>query len=273
VNEPNTEMTVFVSDASAEAEAISSALRDRSFVVSDVPLSMLVPRVSVQRPRVVLIDADAEGSLTEIGKMRELPGAESIHVLFLGKSGSTFSSSEEALAHEGSGFFPRPVDVTALVKKVEALIAAPQAEPSPEAASVKRSEPPPATISLKRLSAPPPSMTSSPRVAMHGPLSTELETLLADAEARVGENVFDVFPPSPEDELAAVLPEDVLRALDEPIGDEDAEEDERVDTGQRHLTSGGSARETTGSRRATEAPPTLSPTRRRQSQPRPAPLL
>jgi hypothetical protein len=246
--EPN-ETTVFVSDASAEAEGIQTALREKSLTVTEVPLAMLVSRVPAQRPRVVLVDADAEGALEEVAKMRQLEGAESIHVIFLGKPGGTFSSSEEALANEGSGFFPRPINIIALVKKIEALVASPSADaPAP----VRPSQPPGAGISLKRLSQPPPpATTTSPKVAsVHGPLSTELETLLADAEARVGANVTDAFPPSPEEELAAVLPEDVLRSLDEPIGDDDdAEDEERVDTGQRHLTSSG--RETTGSRRQT----------------------
>ncbi|HWL84710.1 MAG TPA: hypothetical protein VNO21_02850, partial [Polyangiaceae bacterium] len=54
-----TKATVFVSDPSVEAERISQALRNDGYAVVDVPLSMLVARVAVQRPRVVLVDADA----------------------------------------------------------------------------------------------------------------------------------------------------------------------------------------------------------------------
>jgi hypothetical protein len=239
---PTEPHTIFVSDASAEAEAISSALREKGFVVADVPLAMLVARVSVQQPRVLLVDIDAEGAMAEIDKMRDLPSAGSIHVIFIGKPGGPIASNEDALAHEGSGFFPRPVDIEGLVKKVGALA---QSIPPPVASvRPKRSDPAP-QISLKRLSQPPPPTTSGRVVA--GPLSAELESLLADAEARVGADVSDAIAPSPEEELAAVLPEDVLRALDEPIEGDDDAEDSDGDTGQRHLTSaGGAGRETTG---------------------------
>ncbi len=113
--------TVFVSDPSAEAERVAQSLRAGGFVVVDVPLSMLVARVAVQRPRVILVDADADGALQAIARMRELPEAEHVDVLFIGRVGVAFTSAEEALAHEGSGFFARPVDVTAVVKRIEAL--------------------------------------------------------------------------------------------------------------------------------------------------------
>src|SRR5271166_5894356 len=114
-------VTVFVSDPTAEAERIAQALRGAGYVVVDVPLSMLVARVAVQRPRVILVDADGEGALDVIERMRELPDADAIDVLFVAKPGGAIGSQEEALAHEGSGLFVRPVDVPALVRKVEAL--------------------------------------------------------------------------------------------------------------------------------------------------------
>ncbi|MDB4997975.1 MAG: large Ala/Glu-rich protein, partial [Myxococcaceae bacterium] len=113
--------TVFVSDPSAEAERVAQSLRGGGFVVVDVPLSMLVARVAVQRPRVILVDADADGALQAIARMRELPEAEHVDVLFIGRVGVAFTSAEDALAHEGSGFFARPVDVAAVVKRIETL--------------------------------------------------------------------------------------------------------------------------------------------------------
>ena len=58
--------------------------------------------------------------------MRELPDADDIHVLFVARPGGAVASPEEALAHEGSGLFVRPVDVPALVRKVEALAGGPR---------------------------------------------------------------------------------------------------------------------------------------------------
>lgn len=243
---------VFVSDASAEAAAIVAALRERSLEVTEVPLAELATRAHAGRPHVVVVDIDADGALDAVGELRDLPDGDSIDVLFLGKEGGRLSSQEEALSHEGSGFFPRPIDVAALAKKIEALRGAAAPEDAPPDA-------PPAApgISLKRLSQPPPPATAQPsppsRLAS-GALSAELESLLAAADARVGPNVSDAFPPSPEEEIAAVLPDDVLQALEEPIADEEEADEPRPDTGQRPLTSaGGSGRETTGTgtRRAT----------------------
>ena len=116
-----TPQTVFVSDPTAEAERIAQALRAAGYAVVDVPLSMLVARVAVQHPRVILVDADAEGALEVVARMRELPAADAIDVLFIARAGGAVATPEQALAHEGSGLFVRPVDVPSIVRKVEAL--------------------------------------------------------------------------------------------------------------------------------------------------------
>lgn len=113
--------TVFVSDPSVEAERVAQALRTGGYLVVDVPLAMLVARVAVQRPRVILVDADADGALDAIVRMRELPESESIDVLFIGRTGHVAPQAEDELASEGSGFFTRPVDVASLVRKVDSL--------------------------------------------------------------------------------------------------------------------------------------------------------
>jgi hypothetical protein len=269
--------TVFVSDPSAEAERIAQALRATGYVVVDVPMSMLLARVAVQRPRIVLVDADAEGALESVGRLRELPDAEGIDVIFFGHAGQALKGPEDALAHEGSGFFDRPVDVPGLVRKVEALTggplhddlparastpppslpssrmpaavapeeeqakAAPDAgkeQPAPKEARRASSRPPP------RPPSGPPKMTVTPpttpeailsstarhssrrTVSIQTPLSSELEALLADAEQRIGEQMaMDAVLPTPEEEIEAVLPADVLSSLDEPL---DADEDDAV---------------------------------------------
>lgn len=123
--------TVFVSDPSAEAERVAQALRGASYTVVDVPLSMLIARVAVQRPRVVVVDCDSDGALEIVAKMRELPESDSIDVLFMGRLGGAFQVPEEALVHEGSGFFERPVDGDAVVRKVNALLQIDTSSPPP----------------------------------------------------------------------------------------------------------------------------------------------
>jgi hypothetical protein len=253
---------VFVSDPTAEAERVAQALRVGGYAVVDVPLSMLVARVAVQCPHVILIDADSDGALDAVNRMRELPDADDIHVVFIARPGGAVSSPEEALAHEGSGLFVRPVDIGSLVRKVEALAGGPRSPssipsyssdsparrpstregdglpslppasmralpvtpstpiPPPTIARPSRSpsEPPvsPGTASLRRLS------------GLAPPVSAELQQLLADAELRVQVRAeTESMLPSPEDEIEAVLPAELLASLDEPM-EADDDEDELV---------------------------------------------
>ena len=64
--------TIFVSDPSAEAEQIATSLRARGYVVVDVPFAMLLARVAVQRPRIVIVDADADGKPWDPARVRRM---------------------------------------------------------------------------------------------------------------------------------------------------------------------------------------------------------
>jgi hypothetical protein len=249
--------TVFVSDPTAEAERVAQALRVGGYAVVDVPLSMLVARVAVQVPHVILIDADSDGALDAVSRMRELPDADDIHVLFLCRPGGAVASPEEALAHEGSGLFVRPVDVPALVRKVAVLAGGPRSPSSPPAYTVGGRDPhegapslppasmrsipatpptpvPPATISRPSVRSPsePPGSSgpASPipkrMSVLAPPVSSELQQLLAEAEMRVQVRAeTESMLPSPEDEIEAVLPAELLASLDEPMESDDDEDE------------------------------------------------
>ena len=155
-------VTVFVSDPSAEAERVAQALRGAGYAVVDVPLSMLVARVAVQRPKVILVDADADGAMDAVARVRELSETDAIDVVFLGKAGAALSGIDDAVAHEGSGFFARPVDVSALLRKIDALTGGPNRpapRPTTPPPSFRSSRPPPPSASGPP-SLPPPSMRS-----------------------------------------------------------------------------------------------------------------
>jgi hypothetical protein len=270
--------TVFVADLSSEAELLAAALRTAGHTVVDVPPSMLVARVAVQRPRVVLVDADGEGALDIVERMRELPDADDIHVLFIANPGGAIASSEEALAHEGSGLFVRPVDVAALVLKVHLLTNRSRAEggqtvwtrkassapPSLPPASMRASIPPaemkssapPSPRSTKAPSDPPAASGGSAArrvMSLAPPVSPELRELLAEAEERIHVQVeHESVVPSPEDEIEAVLPADLLAALDEPL-DEDEDDDDPV-VPQRFGATSLVARERTSVRTSTARP-------------------
>jgi hypothetical protein len=282
---------IFVSDASAEAERLTTALRGRGYPVIDVPLGLLVSRVSVQRPSLILCDADATGALETIQRVRETPGGSRIDVLFLGEPGRTVEQNAGALQHEASGVFVRPVDEFILLRKVEALIGAPSGRhdfsmrntaasrapvlvaatrrpyrydagktdssrdtpSSPSSPSSPASSAPvhaaaspetePGPTSGRGPGDPPDSQphSSRPSTSSHllpprpqelpqAKLSPALESLLATAERRVLSVRNSSLPPSdrltPEAELEAILPADVLDALDEPLDFDDDDDDD-----------------------------------------------
>ncbi len=97
----------------------------------------------------------------------------------------------------------------------------------------------------------PPALAAIPaRRAFAGPtsVSPDLEGLLSSAEHRVfSEQRVSSDVPTPEEEVNAVLPPDVLAALDEPI-DAEVSDDDDEDQSASHTPVGGG---TTGSRRGT----------------------
>jgi hypothetical protein len=122
---PREDPLIFVSDASAEAERLTTALRSRGYVVVDVPLALLVGRVAVQKPAIILCDVDAPGALEQVRRLRDVPFGGQVDIIFLGEPGRTLDEQKDAVFHESSGFFVRPVDTFGLVRKVEALVGAP----------------------------------------------------------------------------------------------------------------------------------------------------
>ncbi|MDP9001492.1 MAG: hypothetical protein M3O46_15430, partial [Myxococcota bacterium] len=269
---------------------MTHALRSAGYTVVDVLPSMLVARVAVQHPRVVLVDADVEGVLDVVERMRELPQADDIHVIFIARPGGAIASPEEAVAHEGSGLFVRPIDVPGLVLKVQALTAGsgdrnvagttssppdksllqkiPSSPPSLPPASMRASIPPigaetkssapPSPRTSKAPSGSPSSPTGSGRrvAGLAPPVSSELQELLSEAEQRVHMHVEnESIVPSPEDEIEAVLPADLLAALDEPL-DEDEDDDDPIVP--RSTMSPGGGRDRTSIRSGSRAKTTTS---------------
>ncbi|MBX3264960.1 MAG: hypothetical protein KF782_35135 [Labilithrix sp.] len=277
-----------MTDAAPEAERISDTLRTAGYVVVDVPLAMLLARVQVESPNVVLVDADAPDASDTIAQLRRLPGAGAIDFVYFAAGAGASKDGEEPRDGEASAYFTRPVDVGALVRRVEALTGGPALRPRARLSTPPPSFPPP------RLGSAPPSRPSTPSLpapglrtpgpplpmsvpsladlvdpprslATFGTVSSELQQLLAEAELRA-----EVMPhpdaplPTPEEEIETVLPADVLASLDEPIeGDEDEEHDPRAGTGAGHdhgtghgkPTTAGGSKYTTASGRSTSSTP------------------
>ena len=256
-----TPATIFVSDPSAEADRLSAALHGKGYSVIDVPLSLLVARVAVQTPSLILLDIDAEGALDVIARLRELPGTHGIDILFLGNAGRTLDDNADALRQEGSGFLARPVDVEALLHKIGALVGAKREgeDPASSGSSIRpgpdRSAPPPmrarspmpkawsdrpGALPVADEALEPPyggSPSGSPRMSLPA-LSSEVERLLQRAEERSAQEIGpgSMIPAmelaTPDQEVDAVLPSEVLAALDEPLDemDEDLESDSGIGT-------------------------------------------
>jgi hypothetical protein len=264
---------IFMSDASAEADRLSAALRARGYAVVDVPLGLLAGRAAVQRPAAVICDADAPGTLETVRRMQSVTGGRAIEVVLVGEAAGTAESGRVELESESSGLFTRPVSAEDLVLKVEQLIGPASTRGSSPTSSAGR---PPVLVAAARrpyryeghrigtrspLSAapPPPSQAPPPPssaiaspsrpstvppaptargasvvpqptgVVPHARLSPELEQLLGRAEQRVRQASSAAAlleRLSPEAEVEAVLPAELLAALDEPldVDDEDNED-------------------------------------------------
>jgi hypothetical protein len=296
-----------VSDASAEAERLSAALRSRGYWVVDVPLGLLAGRVAVQRPSLVVLDADAAGTAEAVERMRAAGGDKPIDIVLIADLGAAHSESRSELERRAVGLFTRPINVDELVAKIEQLVGPPGHRSDTPAGPAARSPvlvaatrrpyryeggkarplsgaPPPVTTPASPQSVPagppmspsqvpsaPPSTgrpSSSPPggragsvvpqaigAVPHARLSPELELLLGRAEQRV-RNHASVPQPierlSPDAEVDAVLPADLLAALDEPIQADDDDDDDDSVAGTAG-TGGGSDTGSRGSRGATPA--------------------
>ncbi len=112
---------------------------------------------------------------------------------------------------------------------------------------------PPLPLSAPSLS----DLVEAPRsLASFGGVSKELEQLLADAELRVEASTGEFPIPTPEEEIEAVLPADVLALLDDPL-DADDDEDAALEVGVR--PGGGAGTNVEGLGRPTTAGGTRSP--------------
>ncbi len=262
---------VFVTEVQGEAERIAAVLRNTGYSVTDVTQASFVTRAQLELPSVIVLDVDTPGALDEVARLRRLPGTGAIDVVFVGNGEGAVQTSTDAIAHEGSAFFARPVDLAALERRVHALtggpvpaLGAPTPSPPPARIGVLSVDRPLAPMSSQRAvrgTAPPLPMSTTSLADLVEPprslpalatVSEELKRLLVEAEMRVeGTDSSEAAAlPTPEEEIESVLAADVLASLDEPL--EGDEENEGVfpaggGTGNEREATGGIGKPTTAS--------------------------
>lgn len=122
---PNTPRrdVILIADASAEGQAIASALRSQGFAVAFSPIERLEARVLAEAPRVLLVDIDEPGARDAIERLRELPFGHRVELVCFGNP----SRAAEIGASSAAGrAFARPLDIHAILAQTAAL-----AEPAP----------------------------------------------------------------------------------------------------------------------------------------------
>lgn len=240
---------VFVSDASAEAGRISMTLGELGYSVADVPLALLAGRVAVQRPALVVCDADAEGAVETLVRVRELTADSRVAIVALGERERIALALPEGLADAA---FSRPVDVGAMLHAIERLIGTPEprrkrsSRPPGRVGSSAQSRPPERSVrldvgpaSMAAAAIPlPPDLTGEgppPREAADAPaveLGQDMQDVLLEAERR-----FSASKPAPQSgredhgpeiDAEGALPPEVLLALEEPLDDEDFSEESQT---------------------------------------------
>ena len=223
---------IYVSDDSDDGRRVVAALSGRGYEVLTVGIAGLVTRVAARTPALIFCDLDREGALQAIGRLRDIPGGEHIDVLFASAEPPTSSD----LAHESSGNFVRPVDETAVLRKVEALAgteglqpasrsaatasgaAPPSAKSSPESSSPESSSP---ESSSPESSSPESSSPESPFAASPSPLSSRATPSSDDARPAADRAVPPPREESPHEAASAAAsaeadaaPPNVSAALD-----------------------------------------------------------
>jgi hypothetical protein len=262
---------LFISDASAEAERLTLALRARGYTVADVPLALLPGRVVVQRPSLVLCDADAEGAVDALLRIRDIVSERPLSVVLVGERDGTIARIDAALVDAA---FARPVNVQELVLTVERLVGVGPSVGLPPSSGrgsklTSSSRPPGRNSSgpasgrsvserIARaeggsgVAAPvplPPDLAGdgpAPReAASDAPvveLSADIQLLLLAAERRLGDGrgappASGGEDPGPEADVDVPLPPEMLMALDEPLDEED--EPEKTGVPERPLEGTG----------------------------------
>jgi hypothetical protein len=269
----NTVFLVLPEAAAAEREFLTQRLRAAGYAPRSLDTADALSALSKDHARAHFV-IDVESSVILEAFLMASANVAERTVLLTSVEASMLSRVQNAAGRNVMGFFLRPCDLEAIVMRLPPLLLEserpssehariPSAPPSAALLpplGIRQSAPPPAPSSPAPASAPAPTSapSSPPRpserpdsfgpYAPHTSLSSELATLLSDAESRLrtgrpAEHAQeeDGILLSPEDEVENVLPQDVLAALDLPLDDD--REDFLTDTVHGAMATAGKTTE------------------------------
>ena len=201
-------------------EAVIAFLRYEGFQVDIATLESL-ERTAVQgSAEAIIVDADLEGALGAVARIRKHEGVVStIPIVLVGAPGASLRTSLDAVDAGGDAFVPRPVSGEDLTSRLKALLELPGVRPTsvipPQRPLPSPEEP---------LRAPTAPLHSAAAATTASGLSPALADVLRSAAVRAGGNESELVLPSLDDEaIDELIPAELLEPLDAPLdtlGDE-----------------------------------------------------
>ena len=122
-NPPSGSGIVFVCDASAEAERLMGALRNRGYSAVDVPLGLLPTRVRYETPDLILVDAEAHEAARLIAEARAASSVR-VRLVLLGQPDGALSR-DPSLQEAATLVFTRPLDISKAADALRELLGPP----------------------------------------------------------------------------------------------------------------------------------------------------
>jgi hypothetical protein len=174
------EPIIVIADQSVTGSSLEKELKSKGFaVVGDVAPRLLANQMVPGHAHLVIIDADAAGTTEALTRVHSIAGSRVI-VIALGRPSA-------AIAHHVIASFLRPVQLSKVVERVEALM------------SELRYQQPPRSERI-----------SEPKIA-----TIDVEKIILEVESNPNERVEKGLPP--DEELKALLPAHLLAHLEEAI--------------------------------------------------------
>lgn len=118
---------MFVCDASAEAERLMVALRNRGYPALDVPLGLLPTRLRYEIPELILLDIDAHEAPQRLEEMGEVLPA-SVRLILIGYPRGELTQ-DSPWQKRASLVLTRPLDIPETVEKLQELLGPPAQSP------------------------------------------------------------------------------------------------------------------------------------------------